>query len=431
MLFHSVFQSQVVPERALQIVSFLPIALFAENLRAQNSLLSCVCSSSSLATPLTGCIKDLNRLWFPNFRELFDGFEPARGRMVVSIRNGNSFSLVNGGFLQLAKLLEEPGEDSFNLQHPRPVTVRVTFVLPLRPFSTVTSSIAFWIRHGINAFHTVGHLVLALVLGSSGFYIGSLLMGCLALLDILQAILRHATSVKFSQPQSAGGKPIPISRDDAIDTHIIVKSENDPHMNVLVGYSVQLHAMTNIPMRPTNPRLLLWVLRAIDITLVTQATALACLTSGNLPLEQNLGSVIWLICYLLMLFAAGMLKSSSRDLFLECQPGTSITAPIVSFSSRSAALIFISQLPVEQREQVGFSWMDKFIPNNKRRNDWLNKVFMTHLFSTESSQDCDDERVLRMALEVQKGLQTSSFRSTLNKFWSHIQNISDEQSVAA
>ncbi len=409
--------------QAFKIISFLPIALFAENLRAQSSLLSCICSSSSVTVPLTGCVKDVGRLWFLNFSELFGGFETGRDRVVSSLRNGNSFPLVNYGFLQLAQLLEEPSQDLVTPQSARPVTVRVTFVVPVRPLSASASTMAFWVRHGVNALHLTCHLVLALVLGIYGFYISSLLMSCLALLDILQAVLRHTTSAIFSQPHGLDGNPIAISQDAPIDTHIIARSENASHLDVLVGYSIQLHALTNIPIRPTRPRLVLWALRAIDFVLVIQAAALTCLSSGNLPLNQNIGSVIWLFCYLLTLFSACLLNSNSPGLFLENQPGRPITISTFSFSNRTAALIFISKLPVHQREQVGISWMDKFIPNNSRRNELLNKIYRSSLFSTEGEDDCDEEEIKQLAREVQTRLQESSFRLALNLFWRHVQRI--------
>ena len=419
----AISQSHFAAQQAFRIISFLPIALFAENLRAQSSLLSCICSSSSVAAPLTGCIKDLGRLWFLNFGELFGGFETGRDRVVSSLRNGNSFPLVNYGFLQLAQLLEEPSQDFVNPQYARPVTVRVTFVVPVRPLSASASSMAFWVRHGVNALHLTCHLVLALVLGIYGFYIGSLLMSCLTLLDILQAVLRHTTSATFSRPHGIDGTPIPISRDAPIDTHIIARSENASHLDVLVGYSIQLHALTNIPIRPTKPRLVVWALRAIDFILVIQAAALACLSSGNLPLNQNIGSVIWLLCYLLTLFSACLLNSNSPGLFLESQPGKPITVSTFSFSKRTAALIFISKLPVDQREQVGISWMDKFIPNNNRRDESLNKIYRSSLFSTEGNHDCDEEDIKKLAREVQTRLQESSFRLALNRFWWHVRRI--------
>jgi len=44
--------------------------------------------------------------------------------------------------------------------------------------------------------------------------------------------------------------------------------------------------------------------------------------------------------------------------------------------------------------------MDKFIPNNNRRNELLNKIYRSLLFSTEGEDDCDEEEIKQLAREV-------------------------------
>ena len=257
-----------------------------------------------MTAPLTGCVKDLDRLWNLNHYELFGGFGAGRQWVVISIRNGNSFPLVNQGLLKLAGLMDKPPQGFAGFSHARPVTVGVKFVLPSKSSEVFATSLGFWTRHFLNSAHAVVHLCLAVVLGIFGIYTGSLLMSCLFAIDVLQATLRHGTSAVFSRPLATDGRPVPVYSDAPLDVHIIASSWNASHMNVLVGYSVQLHALTSISVRPTRPRFVLWALRLLDAILVVQAATLACSGSGNTDVSQCLGSVVWLVCYLLMLIPA-------------------------------------------------------------------------------------------------------------------------------
>lgn len=397
-------------------ISILPIALFAENLRAQPSLLSCICSKSSAAVPLTGCIKDLSRLWYLDFEELFGGFQTGQQSLVSSVRNGNAFPLANQGLLKLAGVLENPWPKDLMLQAARPVTVRLIFILPGPSPSTSASSKSFWLRQSFNAFHLILHLSLAIILACYGIYIGSLLLACLTILDILQAVLRHTTSAIFSQPRSADGDSIPLAREDPMDIHIITKTANSSHMDVLVGYSTQLHALTNIPVKPTRPWLIHWTLRAIDVILLIQAAALTSLSSGNFPLNQNIGSAIWFSCYLLMFVPAHLLNRYPPGLFLENQPGYPVKVSTMSFSKRTTALAFISTLPADQREAVEYSWMNEFVPDNQRRKEWLCSIRQSSLFLQEKRLEDDEESIKHLAREVHKHLRNTSFKIALNQF---------------
>ncbi len=407
-------------------ISFLPIALFAENLRAQPSLLSCICSKSSAAIPLTGCVKDLSRLWFLDFEELFGGFQTGRQFHVSSVRNGSTFPLANQGFLKLARLLENPAPQYLTPRCARPVTVRLTFILPVPSPSISASSKSFWLRHSFNMFHLIVHLSLTVILGLHEFYIGSLLLACLTILDILQVVLRYTTSAIFSQPRNADGDPVPLAREDPIDVHVIAKNANSSHMDVLVGYTTQLHALTNIPIQPTRPRVILWTLRAIVAILLVQAAALTCLSSGNFPMNQNIGSIIWLLCYVLMFLPSHWLNRNPAGLFLGNQPGYPITVSTFSFSKRSAAMTFISTLPVDQRKGVKFVWMNDFIPNNKRREEWLHNISQSSLFDREKSPEDDEESIRKLTLEVHSHLRSTSLKTFLNQFLSQVRRIPSE-----
>ena len=412
----SAFEHYTPASQIFRAVSFLPIAVFAENLRVQPALLSCLCSKSAAAIPLTGCIKDLSQLWFLNFEELFGGFHTGWQPLVSSVRNGNSFSLANRGFLKLAGLLEEPQQKHPSQKFARPVTVGLTFVLPTVSSSTSASSTYFWLRHCFNMINLTLHLGLVVLLGFFGLYLGSLLMACMAILDILQMVLRHATSAIFSLPRNMDGDALPMSAKDPIDVHVIAQTTNASHVDVLVGYSIQLHALTNIGIQPSRPRLIKWVVRTIDAILVVQAAVLTCLSSGNFPLNQSVSSAIWLSCYLFMLLTASSLNKNAGDLFLENQPGCTMKVPTITFSKRTAALAFISMLPVDQKKGIDHQWMDGYIPDNQRRKDLWRSIRSRLLPCTNPSKVDDEECVQYLIQEVQTHLRSTQYKVALDRF---------------
>ena len=145
------------------------------------------------------------------------------------------FLLPIRGFLKLAGLLEEPQQKYSSQKFARPVTVGLTFVLPAVSSSTSASSKHFWLRHCFNMINLTLHLGLVGLLGFFGLYLGSLLMACMAILDILQVVLRHATSAIFSLPRMMDGDALPMSAKGSIDVHVIAQTTNASHMDVLVG----------------------------------------------------------------------------------------------------------------------------------------------------------------------------------------------------
>ena len=294
--------------QGLRLLSYLPIALFAESFWVQSAVLSSICSKSSVAPAVTGCIKDLKRLWNLDYYELFGNFETGKSSVVSSIRNGNTFPLVNQGFLELANIVgRKPAVSALN--HVRPMTVFVTFVTPRRHPYTVARSPWFWICRCLNAFQTILHLVLTPTLAFYGLHVGCILMGCLSAIDILHLILRHATKAIFSKPGGTDGKPLPLARHSAVDVQIVASSWNASHLDVLAGTSIQLHALTNIPIRLSRPKIVVWALRILATILVIQAAALTSLIGSNGP--EVWASFIWLCCYLLMLLTHHCIISRS------------------------------------------------------------------------------------------------------------------------
>ncbi|KAL8723617.1 MAG: hypothetical protein Q9181_007248, partial [Wetmoreana brouardii] len=360
------------------------------------------------------------RLWNLDSHEFFGGFETRRQWNVSSVRNGNFFPLANQGFLELAGLIDKPLRDFESSAHSRPTTVSVKFVVPLQDSGISRGAAGIAARYLINSVQLALHLWLAIALGSYSIYTGAVLMSCLCLIDILHFVLRYTSTAVFSVPRGSDGKHIPVYHNAPLDVHIITSSWNASHLDVLVGPSILLHALTNIPIRLTKGRLALWLIRLLDVILVVQAATLACSSNGNVPVSQCLGSVLWLFCYFLMLVPARCMNSSVSGLYLEYQRSQTITIPRLGFSKRSAALAFIAKLPVDQREQVGFSWMDGFVPNNKRREDWQHQLQKSSLFPQSEKVDAVSEGIAHLAQEVHAQLEQPSFKDALGQFKSHI-----------
>jgi hypothetical protein len=159
-----------------------------------------------------------------------------------------------------------------------------------------------------------------------------------------------------------------------VDVHTVVEDWNASDMDVIVGYSSQLHALTNIPIRIKRWRVALWISRFMGLILIVQATILGSLL-GSLTV-QVWGSIIWLVCYLFMLVPSFLLSAKNPDMLFETQPSEVRRLPPINFIGRKAALVFIATLPgVKQGFGVGrWDWVDAFIPNNQRRRDWLSEM---------------------------------------------------------
>ena len=404
---------------ALKIVSYVPIALFAEHLRVQKALLTCICSRSLLNLPVTGSVKDLTRLWNLNEFDLFGKFDAKPSSWVSSVRNGNSFPLVNEGFLEVAGLVGSVPVFP-ETQYARPTTLRVTFVTPKRSSTTLAGSWMYWVRHIVNIFHLVSHLAIAVVLGYFKLWLGTILMGCMFSVDVIQMVLRYFTSAVFARQLGTDGNFIPLRPDAPLDVHIITPSWNASSMDVLIGTSTQLHELSNRPMRLTRPRLVKFTFRVLDTVLVVQAATLAGLTgTGTL---QAISSLVWLGCYLLMLATSHFINAQAAGLFLESQPGNVWQVTPLVFSRRTTALAFIRLLPVDQHDGVGVSWMDNFLQPGKRRETWLEGIDKSRLMAAKNAQAQEDakatetEETTLLVEEIRKMIDHPTFQKALKEF---------------
>lgn len=122
---------------------------------------------------------------------------------------------------------------------------------------------------------------------------------------------------------------------------------------MLVGYSSQLHALANIPIRMNIPRLLLRIARVLAVVLVMQAAVLTALAGGSSSSSsssssscpssvdvnrQGWGSAARLACYLLMLLPPRIFKATLEDNVLATQPIVARRMPSIVFSGWNSHL---------------------------------------------------------------------------------------------
>lgn len=86
------------------IISYLPVSLYAESFRVSSAILLATSSRRIVLPPITGCIKDIDRLWNLSVPKLFSDFSTEQ-YVVASLRHGNTFSLCNSSLLTRAGLV--------------------------------------------------------------------------------------------------------------------------------------------------------------------------------------------------------------------------------------------------------------------------------------------------------------------------------------
>jgi len=129
----------------------------------------------------------------------------------------------------------------------------------------------------------------------------------------------------------------------ALDVYVVVENWNASDIDVIVGSSAQLHALTNIPVRVKRWRAVIWCSHLISLVLIVQASMQARLLGS--PTEQIWGSIIWLLCYQFMLVPSFFVSRNNPDMILKTQPAQVMRLPPVNFLGRRAALAFIATIP--------------------------------------------------------------------------------------
>ncbi|KAI4184969.1 MAG: hypothetical protein L6R41_004404 [Letrouitia leprolyta] len=350
-------------------------------------MVASILSPRSIAPVVTGCLKDLRRLWYLDDIQLLGNFKDERAAGVASLMHGNSFPLQNQTVLQLAGLMKGQGDvgaagavlpyepalgDSFRKR--RETVVNLSFVLPhvdrmgtrrcdwLRGVCWAVTFVEISIPIAIATFLAIWHHVT-----------GVILMTALTLSILILAVLRFSTTPMIAnQAKITEFRQDPVKGLSTLDVHVVADHWNDKQLNVMCGYTSHLHALTNIPMEVSRPRLLWWVGRTLAIVLLVQAASLAALIGEK---GDTWLSLCWLTIYLSMLLPPRVLKALRPGTMYESHTEALTHCPPIRFSCRRAALIFISQLPVSIRAHVDpWAWTDVFMPDNARRRRWQNQV---------------------------------------------------------
>ena len=174
------------------VVSYAPIPLFAESLRVQKTIVSCILSTGYVPSILTGCIKDLDRLWNMDDLELFGHFEDTQSSSVVSLRHGSTFGLANKTVLLISGLIgkKKVGEPVFKFTGPRTTTVNVSFIVPMSSKNSTMGRLSY-MSFIIKSLELVVAVVLAILLFFNGINIGVLLLACVATTHLILLILQQ------------------------------------------------------------------------------------------------------------------------------------------------------------------------------------------------------------------------------------------------
>jgi len=346
-----------------QIVSYLPVAMYAESLHLQSALASAVISTFTIPPPLTGCIKDLGWIWHLKSSDITsrsDNFT------VASLRHGCLFPLVNKTLLDLALITDRQTHIEDSEEFRRPVIVQLSYLTPAgRKEGHVRLRVMYIIA--------VSTAIVTLLIASSisfvyGLYVAGILLLCLLLNLIFMSLLQWLTRPIFSRKtEIAKDTTIGAAGGAAIDVHVVVEHWNASEMYVLVGFSAHLHSLTNIPIRIRSWRVVVWITRLVAIVLVVQAATLANQVGSND--KQVFGSGIWLLAYLVLLIPSRLMMFKFPDALLRHQPTTADRLGHIVFSTRRAALAFIATLPVSQKAGR-WDWINGFVPPDDRRKRW-------------------------------------------------------------
>ena len=357
------------------VISYAPIALYVESLRFNSVLISALASPAAVPAPVTGCVKDLGWVWHLSPSDLLSNFKLHGRPIVASLRHGNTFPLVNEALLYGAHLTGRravPTDAGDAEVAPRQTFVHVTYLLPIASPPLPTA------RHAFLLSVMVALAKLGMLAGASAVCLqndmiaGAVLLLCQATNVVLLFCLQRAATFVFAN-QWALEKDVRLTaaQGAAVDAHVVVEDWNASDMDVLVGYSSHLHALTNIPIRIRPWRTVVVISRLLSLVLVAQAAVLASLFGNNT--DQVWGSAIWMASYGMMHLVTVVLTRKQPDMAFDRQPAEALRLPPIEFSGRRAALAFIATLQgVTHRQGVGqWDWVDGFMPNNRRRKEWI------------------------------------------------------------
>jgi hypothetical protein len=340
--------------------------------------------------------------------------------VVTSRRHGNVFPLVNSALLQQARIIgraRESVEDETDVY--RPTILHLTYITPNRDRPTVLRT-ANWVRI-ILGVEISALLVIAAVLYRNDLLTGAIALACMALGLFLLGLLQERTSLNFANKLAiAKDAERTAAQGAATDVHLVAEHWNATELDVLIGYSSHLHALTNIAVRIHGRRTLRWIARALLVVLAAQAAALASLASR--ADEQAPASLIWLACYLLLQVPA-RLYPGRLEALLAGLPATVRRIPPLVFSARRTALAFVGALPMAEPRAGHWDWLDGFMPPNQRRQQLENLSVTARLMAGAGDIEIGstlDEREQVMMREIQAVLADPAYRNASAAFLTEV-----------
>ncbi|KAL8811933.1 MAG: hypothetical protein Q9223_001316 [Gallowayella weberi] len=380
----------------LTIIAYAPIVLFTESLRVQRTMVSSILTSSSIAPAITGCAKDFHRLWHLDDAQLLGNFKHEHAASVTSVKHGSSFPLQNQTVLQLAGVLRRdlrmagraivPYEAAVgtSFRPRRETVVHLSFAVPLKEMGGGKGRYG-WLQlvcWTVTVLEFAVPITLASYMAIWRNYTGVFLMMAISLSVLILAVLRSSTHpvianqseiAKFCKDTAAGLS--------TLDVHVIADHWNEEHLSVVCGYTSHLHALTNIPIHVSRPRLLLWAGRGLAVVILLQAASLASLMGDK---SNAWLSLSWLALYILMLAPPWILNIYHPESAYENYTATLTKVPPIRFSCRRAALVFVSRLPSSSQAYVErWAWTNVFVPDNPRRKLWQAQVDNLDLLTFE------------------------------------------------
>ncbi|KAH6713436.1 hypothetical protein BKA61DRAFT_74806 [Leptodontidium sp. MPI-SDFR-AT-0119] len=268
------------------------------------------------------------------------------------MRHGSSFALANRGVLEVMGMVRSGRQQTsspFNqgTQHARPTTLHITFVAP-RPFSADLQKKSSQNKCA-SQIATAAEIILAssigILMGLKHIYVGSILMACIVLNTLVLLLFRLLLKPVFANEQAmARDAQVGCSGGAALDVHLIAPTWNASQINVICGYSSQVHSLTNLPILITSSSLVKWCCRALALNLIIQAAALT--SQVNSHSIQVWGSITWMLFYLIMLAPSCIMKRLYSGTILEDNSYFIRKLPPLQFSRRRSALAFLAMLPV-------------------------------------------------------------------------------------
>ncbi|KAE9374934.1 hypothetical protein N431DRAFT_438311 [Stipitochalara longipes BDJ] len=381
----------------LGFLSYLPIPLYAENLRVHSAILSAVLDELYVPTSITGCIEAFHVLWHLHPDDVLDETASGKGRRCVSsvssVRNGNRFTLANGALLDYLRLRQQHKLLITSEGLRRPTTVNLVFLCPHLRSQRRRRQIRLvqLLLELFQAAEILGLALLAVQLYQAGLFVAAALVTCIDASTVVLLLLHLSASLRFGTGRKIFEDTVQTSTCGAVlDVHVVVPHDNASTIDVLLGYSSQLHGLTNM-----GPQLIqaypLWRVlgRTLALILTLQAALLMSLVSSQS--RQVWGSAIWLGVHLAMQGPPWLLRhlidpaTTVLGTGSMCDVEVRRVAPMV-FSGRRAALVFIATLPVSPRASR-WDWMDPFIPPNQRRREWEREIERTGLIPSSTATE--------------------------------------------